>query len=176
MKTLISFCLVLMITLMACNKDQFIRDESPVLKKAKVPVSMKADFCMTPNAELPPVLIAGLDPSKKESYLPGGGWLSGTSTHTGILQTANSTMTMISAEFDFNTYKVVWVSTGKNTAANGDYYFYDATAYSNPADGTFTGEVKMRDGVGKFAGATGTVQMVGQGTCWHAEGTLEFAR
>lgn len=188
MKTLISFCMVLMIMLVACTKDQFVQDESLDLKKAKVPVPMKADFCFTPNMEgafdangFPNLevvmLIEGLDPQKPTAYLPRAGWLSGYATHAGELQMMNSPMTAVSAHFDFVNMKVVWVTTGKNTAANGDYYYYyDATSYSNPMDGSFTGDVFMRDGIGKFKGMTGTVQMVGQGTCWHAEGTMIYTR
>ena len=47
MKTLIAFCMVLMIMFVACNKDQFVQDEPLTLKKAKVPIPVKADFCMT---------------------------------------------------------------------------------------------------------------------------------
>jgi len=176
MKTLISFCMFLMIMLLACNKDQFVQEEPLMLKKANVPVPMKADFCFTPNMDAPLMLIVGLPADQPTSYLPSAGWLSGHATHSGKLQMMESPMTAVSANFDFEKMLVVWVTTGKNTAANGDYYYYDATSYSNPQDGSFTGEVVMRDGIGKFKGATGTVQMVGQGTCWHAEGTITFAR
>jgi len=186
MKTLISFCMVLMMMLVACNKDQFVQDEQPLtLKKAKVPVPLKADFCFTPNMEgafdvngfpNPDVvmLIEGLDPTQPTSYLPRSGWLSGNATHSGKLQMMKSQMTAVSAYFDNVNMKVVWVTTGMNTAANGDYYYYDATSYSNPQDGSFTGEVVMRDGIGKFKGMEGLAQMVGQGTCWHAEGTMIY--
>ncbi len=185
MKTVISFFFIMMIMFVACTKDQFVQEENLELKKAKVPVPLKADFCFTPNMEgafdangFPNMdvlmLIVGLDPQKPTSYLPRSGWLSGNATHAGKLQMMESPMTAVSAKFENN--KVVWVTTGKNTAANGDYYFYDATSYSNPMDGTFTGDVYMRDGIGKFKGMTGTVQMVGQGTCWHAEGTMIYSR
>lgn len=176
MKTLIPFFVFMMIMLVACNKDRFIQDEQLVLKKANVPVPLKADFCMTPNMNLPPVLIEGLPANLSTSYLPGGGWLSGNSTHTGVVQMTESAMTSVSAHFDFQNMKIVWGITGKVTAANSDYYYYDATLNINPQDKSFTGEVNMRDGVGKFDGATGTVEMVGQGMCWHAEGTMIFSR
>jgi hypothetical protein len=189
MKTLISFFFLLMVMLVACNKDQFVQEESQALtlKKAKVPVPMKADFCFTPNMEgafdangFPNLnvvmLIEGLDPQEPTSYLPRSGWLSGNATHTGKLQMTESVMTAISAHFDFEKGRVVWVTTGKITAANGDYYYYDATSYANPMDGSFTGDVIMRDGFGKFKGMTGTVQMLGQGSCWHAEGTMIYTR
>jgi uncharacterized GH25 family protein len=176
MKTLISFFFIMMMMLVACTKDQFVQEENLELKKAKVPVPLKADFCFTPNMEVPPMLIVGLPADQPTSYLPSAGWLSGHATHAGELQMMKSPMTAVSAHFDFEKMRVVWVTTGKNTAANGDYYFYDATSYSNPMDGTFTGDVYMRDGIGKFKGMTGTVQMVGQGTCWHAEGTMIYAR
>jgi len=174
MKTLISFFVLMLVMLVACNKDQFVQEEPLTLKKAKVPVPMKADFCFTPNTGLAPIHITGL-PDVPTAYLPGGGWMSGNATHMGELIMEESELTVLSASFDPNTGIVTWLATGKATAANGDYYYYDATTYVN-SDGTFTGPVEMRDGIGKFKGATGTVQMVGQGTCWHAEGTISFAR
>lgn len=174
MKTLISFFVILLMMLVACTQDQFVQDEDLMLKKAKVPVPLKADFCFTPNMDAPPMLIVGLPADQPTSYLPSAGWLSGHATHSGELQMMESPMTAVSAHFDFVNMRVVWVTTGKNTAANGDYYYYDATSYSNPIDGSFTGDVSMRDGIGKFKGMTGTVQMVGQGTCWHAEGTMIY--
>jgi len=173
MKTLISFFVTMMVMLVACNKDQFVQDEPLLLKKAKVAIPMKADFCFTPDLTLPPVHINGLPWTDPAYFLPGGGWMSGNATHMGELIMEESALTVLSASFDPNTGIVTWLATGKATAANGDYYYYDATTYVNP-DKSFTGPVKMRDGVGKFEGATGTVQMVGQGTCWHAEGTMSF--
>jgi len=183
MKTILSFCMVLIIMLVACTKDQFVQDENLMLKKAKVPVPMKADFCLTPNPDLGFMLVTQLDgktpfylPDGSKIYLPNGGWLSGYATHSGELQMMESAMTAESAIFDPYMKRIIWKTTGKVTAANGDYYFYDAKSFSNPIDGSFTGNVYMRDGVGKFAGATGEVEMVGQGTCWHAEGTITYTR
>jgi hypothetical protein len=85
-------------------------------------------------------------------------------------------MTAVSANFDFTKGLIVWVTTGKITYPNGDYYYFDATSYTNPVDGTYTGPVYMRDGVGKFKGAKGEVEMTGQGTCWTAEGYMKFPR
>lgn len=177
MKTLISFFVIMMIMLVACNKDQFVQDEPLLLKKAKVEIPMKADFCFTPDMTLPPVHIAGLPFDLPAYYLPGGGWMSGNATHMGEIIMEESALTIIDGSFDPGTGIVTWNATGKATAANGDYYLYNATTYVSPGpEKSFTGNVWMHDGVGKFEGATGTVQMVGQGTCWHAEGTMTYAQ
>jgi hypothetical protein len=67
------------------------------------------------------------------------------------------------------------ISEGKITAANGDYYLFSATSYSLP-DKSFTGEVFMNNGTGRFEGMTGKVIMTGSGSCWTAEGTMSYKK
>ena len=172
MKTLIYLFAIVMLLFAGCAKDEMF-DETPDLKKAKVPVPMKADFCMAPNMQAGFILIVGLDPASPDSYLPKEGWISGHATHMGEIIMEKSPTKFISAEVTSTGVKAL--SEGKITAANGDSYLFTATSYSFP-DKPFTGEVYMYNGTGKFEGMTGTVIMTGSGSCWTAEGTMTYKK
>lgn len=191
MKTLISFCMVLMMMLVACNKDEFVQEESLELKKAKVPIPMKADFCATPDLTSPMMLIPipGLDPTNPNSYLPSKMFVSGNSTHMGQVDSEKSYILVESlklivepVEGGSPLFFLKQTGTGVMTAANGDDYQITWWAKTSLANWTYIGEVKMFDGTGKFEGMTGTVQMVGAvdkvaGTnCWKADGFMEYAK
>lgn len=173
MKTLMYLFAIVMLLFAGCAKDEMFDENSGnlELKKAKVPIPMKAEFCMTPNMEAGFILIDGLDPASPDSYLPKEGWISGNATHMGKVIMEKSPTTFISAAVTQMGVKTV--SEGKITAANGDYYLFIATSYSMP-DKTFTGDVWMYGGTGKFEGMTGSVVMTGQMPCWTGEGTMIY--
>ncbi|MFY9151256.1 MAG: hypothetical protein WAO52_04510 [Prolixibacteraceae bacterium] len=185
MKTLVSFCMVLLMMLVACTKDQFVQDEqTPTLKKAKVPVPMKADFCASPDMESPFMLIPvpGLNPQDPKSWLPSRMFVSGTATHMGNVipeESYSEVATLVLIKED-GTFYLKQTGTGKMTAANGDSYPITWWAKTSLADWTYIGEVTMYSGTGKFNGASGVVTMIGAvdpvaGTnCWEAEGFLLF--
>lgn len=170
MKTLIYCFAIAMLLIAGCAKEEAINENSD-LKKAKVPIPMKAEFCMTPNMEAGFILIQGLDANDPNSYLPKEGWISGFATHMGEVIMKDSPTTFISAELTEMGVKTV--SKGKITAANGDYYQFVATSYSM-ADQMFNGNVWMYGGTGKFKGMTGTVVMTGQMPCWTGIGTMVY--
>lgn len=202
MKTLISFCMVLMIMFVACNKDQFVQEEPLMLKKAKVPVPLKADFCMTAtdNPDTPgPDLIAvsgaptGFPIPAIHSYNK----ISGHATHMGEINTELSYNITTSCVYknqgtlDIKDDEIWMESHGRITVANGDSYAFTHSTplvaklnlfYSGVLILPYTGEVTMSDGTGRFEGATGKVMMVGQTdlvaktNCWKAEGTMTYAR
>ncbi len=175
MKTLKCLFILAMLVFASCAKYE-TSDETTDLKKAKVPIPMKAEFCMTPNMDAGFFLIEGLDPTKQTSYLPREGWISGFATHMGEVIMQESTVTFLTATFVPGT-GVVSTSTGKITAANGDYYLFNETTVTNP-DNTFSGNVWMYGGIGKFEGMTGSVMMTGQvtdhGPCWTGVGTMVY--
>ena len=175
MKTLNFFLLIAMVIFAGCAKFE-TSDETVDLKKAKVPIPMKAEFCMTPNMDAGFFLIEGLDPANQASYLPREGWISGFATHMGEVIMQERTVTFISAAFVPGT-GVVSTSAGRITAANGDYYLFTETTTTLP-NGTFTGNVWMYGGTGKFLGMTGPVVMTGQktdqGPCWTGIGTMNY--
>lgn len=175
MKTLNFFLLIAMVIFASCAKFE-TSDETVDLKKAKVPIPMKAEFCMTPNMDAGFFLIEGLDPANQASYLPREGWISGFATHMGEVIMQESNMKFTSAVFVPGTGVEAYAE-GKITAANGDYYLFTTTSITTP-DKQFTGVVYMYGGTGKFYGMTGTVEMTGQtteyGPCWIGIGTMNY--
>lgn len=191
MKTLISFFFIMMMMLVACTKDQFVQEENLELKKAKVPIPMKADFCATPDMTSPMMLIPipGLDPKDPKNYLPSKMFVSGNATHMGKVITEKSVCLvnelnfLVEPDADGNPHFFLkQVGTGVMTAANGDSYPITWWGKTSLADWTYIGEVTMFSGTGKFEGMTGTVQMIGAvdmvaGTnCWKADGFMEYAK
>lgn len=188
MKTLISFFVIMMVMLFACNKE--FNDEEPLtLKKANVPVPMKADFCATPDLTSPMMLIPvpGLDPTKPESYLPSKMFISGNATHLGNVNAEKSYSLVETLQFIVEPVEggsplffLKQTGTGVMTAANGDSYPITWWCKTSLANWTYVGEVTMYSGSGKFEGMTGTVTMIGAvdkvaGTnCWTADGFMKF--
>lgn len=195
-KNLFTICLglaalALVFFLTGCTKD-ILNDENADLKKAKVPIPIKAWFCSTSDFTLPPVHVTGtpfIHPVTGETlipdtYLPGGGNISGHSTHTGELIPAESYVKLLSASLVMSPDGpfVMAEYAGKTTASNGDYFlFSDILKISLPGL-TFSGEVTMFGGTGKFLGATGNVTMSGQSdpvtmqSCWTGEGTMVYEK
>lgn len=191
MKKLTSFCMVLMMMFVACNNDQFVQEEPLTLKKAKVPIPMKADFCATPDLTSPMMLIPipGLDPTDPKNYLPSKMFVSGNATHMGRVDTEKSYSLVETLELIVEPvvggsplFFLKQTGTGVMTAANGDNYPITWWAKTSLANWTYIGEVQMFSGTGKFEGMTGTVQMIGAvdmvaGTnCWKADGFMEYAK
>lgn len=186
MKTLISFCMVMLMMLVACTKDPVIQEEPLTLKKAKVPVPMKADFCASPDMDSPFMLIPipGLDPTDPKNYLPSRMFVSGTCTHMGNVITDKSVCIVEKLEFlvEGTNFFLKQTGTGTMTAANGDSYLITWWGKTSLADWTYIGEVTMYSGTGKFEGASGMVSMIGAvdrvaGTnCWKADGYMQFAK
>jgi len=179
MKTLIYLFVFAMILFAGCAKDEMFDQNSnnPELKKAKVPIPMKVDFCMTPNGEFFP--ITNWPPEWGPGFVSAGGSISGNATHMGKVDAEKSWGQTTECYFDFQLMQIVMKNTGQITAANGDSYWYDGVSYIN-LDFTFTGTVTMRDGTGKYEDAQGKVEMVGSAdmatmqTCWTAEGSMTF--
>lgn len=184
MKTLISFFFIMMMMLVACTKDQFVPEENLELKKAKVPIPMKADFCASPAPDATPMSIPGT-----QIVLPNKMLVSGNATHMGKVITEKSICVVNELNF-FNEpdadgnphFFLKQVGTGVMTAANGDSYPITWWGKTSLADWTYIGEVTMFSGTGKFEGMTGTVQMIGAvdmvaGTnCWKADGFMEYVK
>lgn len=186
MKTILSFCMVLIILLVACTKDHFVQEEPLMLKKAKVQVPMKANFCATPDLDSPMMLIPipGLDPLDPKSYLPSRMLVSGTATHMGKVITDLSACEVKTLELivEDGQYFLKQTGTGTMTAANGDSYPITWWGKTSMANWTYIGEVTMYSGTGKFVGMSGIVDMIGAvdpvtGTnCWKADGFMVYSK
>jgi hypothetical protein len=173
MKKIVIFSIMMLAALAACTKDQSLQDESVYLKKARVPIPMKADFCLIPDMTLPPVPVLLPNGIPTGNFLPGGGLISGHATHMGEIITSESPITMTGAVINPVTWIVTWTAVGKVTADNGDYYYFHSVAYQD-MNKNYTGTVWMHDGTGNFDGVSGSVEMIGQGLCWKASGTIQF--
>jgi hypothetical protein len=185
MKTLISLCTILMVLLVACNKDQFVQDEDVMLKKANVPVPMKADFCATPDmtSQMLLVPIPGLDPTDPKNYMPSRMFVSGNATHMGEIITEKSVCDVTEFTFyvdDQGHPFLSQVGTGIMTAANGDAYNITWWVKTSLPSWNYVGEVEIQDGTGRFKGATGTVTMIGKvdqiarTNCWIGDGYIVY--
>jgi len=182
--------MVLIILLVACTKDHFVQEEPLMLKKAKVQVPMKADFCAIPDLDSPMMLIPipGLDPLDPKSYLPSRMFVSGTATHMGNVIPDLSVCEVETLELVVEgepgnlKYFLKQTGTGTMTAANGDSYPITWWGKTSMANWTYIGEVIMYSGTGKFVGMSGIVDMIGAvdpvtGTnCWKADGFMVYAK
>lgn len=189
MKAILSFCMVMMMVLLACTKDPLVQDEVLTLKKANVPIPMKANFCAVPDMTSTPLLIPipGLDPTDPKNYLPSKMFVSGNATHMGQVITEKSICEVTEFTFLLETDEqnnslpfLMQKGTGVMTADNGDYYQINWWVKTSLPSWNYVGEVEMHDGTGKFEGATGTVSMIGKidlathSNCWTANGLIVF--
>ena len=93
---------------------------------------------------------------------PKGGWMQGHATHLGVLNALESPWEHGSCVLVFdengNPVKVaISGSHGTWTSANGDKLFWEGS-YESFFDGTFTGDLDITGGTGKFTGAFGNVK------------------
>ncbi len=182
MKTLIYLFAVVMLLFAGCAKDEMFDQNSnnPELKKAKVPIPMKADFCAIPDMNVPPV--STIIPGQGPMYLPGGMFVTGTCTHMGRVNSEKSYCKVDELTFIMDEGKPYLLETGTGimTAANGDSYKITWWVKTSLPDMNYVGEVEMFDGTGKFEGCSGTVDMLGavdlvnQTNCWTGTGWMEF--
>lgn len=189
MKSILSFCMILMMMLIACNSDPFVQDEPFMLKKANVPIPMKADFCAVPDMSSTMILIPipGLDPNDPYNYMPSKMFVSGNATLMGQVITEKSICEVTEFTFLLETDEqnnavpfLMQKGTGVMTAANGDNYQIHWWVKTSLPSWNYIGEVEIHDGTGKFEGATGTVSMIGKidlathTNCWTADGQIVF--
>jgi hypothetical protein len=180
MKTLVYFFAISMLILSGCAKEM-LTDENVTLKRAKVPVPMKADFCGISDLSGGFILIQGL-PDIPQNYLPRKMNISGHATQMGELITELSwfecTVCYLSVEGGIP--YINQTGNGLMTADNGDNYPITAWIKTSLLNWSYTGEVTMYSGTGKFKGVSGMATMVGQvdlvaGTnCWKGDGMMEY--
>lgn len=181
MKTLTYLFVIVMLLFAGCAKDE-IFDENSVnleLKKAKVPIPMKADFCAIPDMTVMPFTV--ITPGGPIT-LPGGMYVTGTCSHMGKVNSEKSYCKVETLNFVFEGGKPYLMETGTGvmTAANGDSYKINWWVKTSLPGWEYTGAVEMYDGTGKFKGMTGTVDMVGSvdlathTNCWTGIGTMIY--
>ena len=187
MKNLICLLTVSLMLLFGCSKD-VLNDETPDLKRAKVPLPVKGEICMTYNYDVPlrhvegtPVIISG-KVVVPDLYLSGESWLSGHLTQMGeLLETSH--MKSLSARLDMEALskgRVVCVGVFEATAIGNNGSITNISnvridVTDNPV-WTITGKYTNTGGTGKFEGATGNGDVSGILPCMDIEGILEFPR
>ena len=190
MKTLLKLTGLFLLFFVGCTSNQEIEElNAPALTKFQnqvamqaqqpktVTVPMKVDFYCTPDETLPYVECT---PSEAGIFLKGGGVVNGNATHVGLVNSEKSPWLMTGCSFNPMSYQLTSYVAGKITAANGDYFFYTGQIVTQLPDYTFTGEIIMNDGTGKFKGVTGSVLIEGgvdmtTGVLsWSGEGTVTF--
>ena len=186
MKTLISFFVVVMLLFAGCAKDEmfFNHQNESELKKANVPIPMKADMCavqdMTSELMLKP--IPGIDPTDPGSYVTRRMIISGNGTHIGKVN-------MDKSYYDIDVFDLLiengipyfyQTGTGNIVAANGDSFQYNWWAKASLPDLNYIGGIELQSGTGKFKGCSGTLGMYGKidestlQNCWTVDGLMQF--
>ncbi|MEN8121608.1 MAG: hypothetical protein ABFS35_14745 [Bacteroidota bacterium] len=122
-----------------------------------VTIPIHAELYGKRDLSLPPTICT---PEIYEIIQAGGGWIGGFASLVGKVDEAKSRYLRTSCEFNPETYIVTSYNSGKITAINGDYYNFNAVGYVDVLTMTFTGEVTITGGTGRFDEAGGTVQMV----------------
>ena len=150
-----------------CAKDDtlFENPDNLGLKKAKVPILLKADLYAVQDRNSNPILIEGLDPADPNSYAPSRVIVSGTGSHLGRIDAEKSFYDFERMEFVFENGNPFLINTGTGimVAANGDDFEYIFRVKQSMLDGVVNGvaEIIPGSGTGKFEGCTGTIDIVG---------------
>ncbi|MFZ5429727.1 MAG: hypothetical protein ACOZDD_05800 [Bacteroidota bacterium] len=173
MKRFIYFMIVVFMFLCGCKKDS-VSYENGDLKKAEILIKM--NFCLTPNFELPWLSCL---PEGSGQATGGGGWWSGQATYFGKI---NNEKSYCETTFCFINEFGQWIqeSVGIITVSNGDYCNFIAHTITTFPEVTFTGEIIINDGSGRFKGAKGTILIDGSTdtstgiSCWTGVGKILF--
>jgi len=140
------------------NNNLLDQENTPELKKAKVPIPAKCWTTTVPDFSQGSVLCT---PEYLGVEVVAGGNMSGIEAHGGKLDTEKSTWEVVSCEFDYASSQLIEHIKGKHTVMNGDYFLYTGTLSASLLDGAITGTVIIREGTGKFEGGTAEVTMSG---------------
>ena len=173
MKTLMYLFVVAILVLAGCAKDDtlFENPDNLELKKAKVPIPMKADLYAVLDMDSEPILVVGLNPDDPNSYNPSRLIVSGTGTHFGKIDAKKSFYEFDRMEFTVENGIPFLINTGTGVlvGANGDGLKYAFRVQHSLLDGSSEGVAQIipGSGIGKFEGCSGTIDIVGG---WHQSG------
>jgi hypothetical protein len=159
MKKLLLWLLPLSFLWAACQKEIATPDRTDLEQKKfgavenGVKKPAKGEMFSIPRFDLPPMTCIPGSP------MPGGMYMGGWGTGTEEIQLMKSPFFMDGCEFDPQTMTLIHWGHGTVTIENGDSYFITGRVISNMANMTFTGDVIINDGTGKYKGAYGEVKM-----------------
>ncbi len=167
MKTLMYLFVAAILVIAGCAQDEtlFETPDNLELKKAKVPIPMKADLFAVPDMESDPILISGLDPEDPKSYYPSKMIISGTGSHIGRVNAEKSYYKFEKMEFILENGNPFTNQSGIGlmVAANGDSFEYTWWVKQSLLNGDYFGEMEITpgSGTGKFKGSSGSGDIVG---------------
>ncbi len=184
MKTLTYLFVLAILVIAGCTKDDTIFEtpDNLELKKANVPIPMKADLNAVPDMES--ALLEVHLPWGGSYYQPSKMIISGTGSHVGRVNAKKSFYEFKSMEiviengilFNYNS------GIGLMVGANGDSFEYTWWVKQNMDDGNYYGEMDITPGTGtgKFKGSSGSGDIVGgwnmnrDGVCFKIDGYLVY--
>ena len=187
MKTPIYLFVIVMLLFAGCAKDEMFTDNmnNPELKKAKVPIPMKIEYCGTSDWSAGAISYG--DPS---TALPARMIVSGKATHMGKLNSEKSFWVAEVYEPRVDSEGVTYLfqsGTGHLVGANGDYINYAWWVNAALPDLDFTGEFTILNGSENLEGCSGTFNITGTvdivevendlpmvTICCSGEGLMEF--
>jgi hypothetical protein len=167
MKTLMYLFVVAILVIAGCAQDEtlFETPDNLELKKAKVPIPMKADLFAVPDMESDPILISGLDPNNPDNYLLTRMIISGTGSHVGRVNAKKSFYEFKSIEFILENGLPFTNQTGIGlmVGANGDSFEFTWWVKQSLLNGDYIGgmEITPGSGTGKFKDSSGSGDIVG---------------
>ena len=154
----------LLLALAGCTKDGLApasEQDGVVASRAKEyvtkPIELRVEAITDPSSGR----IACL-PANTGASAPAAGWMQGHITHLGQLNMPQSPLAHVNCElvFDENWHPLKVVIRGSHgywTGANGDRLDW-AGSYESYLDGTFSGDLDIVGGTGRFEGATGNLK------------------
>jgi len=140
------------------NNNLLDQENTPELKKAKVPIPAKCWTTTVPDFTKGTVICTS---EYLKLEVVAGGNMSGIEAHGGKLDTEKSTWKVTGSDIDYENLQIVEYIEGKHTVMNGDYFLYTGTLSASLTDGAITGTVNIYEGTGKFEGGTAEVTMSG---------------
>ena len=165
MKRILFFLIGFLILSVACQ-DEFVEPEydltlgSKSAKYEKVKTfQVKGHVDAIPNIDLP---FTSCTPEGSEVALPGSGWVSGHKSIFGEFVQDESFFNRDLCELSITPEGPVVYSHAnvELTRSNGDKIFIDSHSWVNAATGVITGYNVIKDGTGRFEGASGQSDIV----------------
>lgn len=172
MKTRIYFFVIAMLLFASCAKDEMFTESmnNPELKKAKVPIPMKIEYCGISDWS-----AGSIDYGDPSTALPARMIVNGKATQMGKFNSKESFWVPEVYEPRFDSEGVPYLfqsGTGHLVGANGDYINYAWWVNAALPDLDFIGELELQDGTGNFEGCSGKIDVAGTVVIVEVEGDL----
>lgn len=171
--------------LLACMKEQGSDllqtnklSASDAMEKNMATRPMYVNFFATPDMAVDPIQCM---PVQLGTFFLGGGMkISGTATHIGLIDAAQSFGRIQQCLFGPAPYQLTTRNRGQIAAANGDLMYFSSEDVTNVIDGSFEGVVTLTGGTGRFMNSSGYVNIKGTvnfqtgSVQWTGSGTITY--